>query len=583
MSAATMTHTPFDPVALGEHVGVPFEVRRLPSARLLWLNERWLIEAGMAPSDIAARECFAARMLRDFAVTSVASDVPGTSACESHLLADRYGGSAGELHGGSGRCGSKDGFIAKGIGKTPLVTEQVDIYHKNGRMSVGEAIRETINAEIVNRELPWGAIPTVAIIDAGFDFPYGEQREPRRAAIVVRPAFIRPAHFERSIFFGTGGYRDSPQFNDALRVRDAARAAAAAPGTYPSLVETFRRFSQQIGVARARRLWQGRFLSSNVSIDGALVDFGSFRALPNWRRTIGVAGECFGAEMEQLRRAFLSVAAYFGKYAPRHLDGLDPRAYLRELAQVEHAAFLDSCFAGCGVGDRGDSAARALAAAFDAYYHCQQGGRIGVDVAASSRWIYDAFVPRAGRPPANERECGVEQSLLDAIRAAAPSTSLDDACFHKARDYFKPRSLLTYEASDRRARRIERLVAGRADAARVVQAHIASELASNLYRSRFTPAKLLPMSAACDVHTSIMLCEDAQRRTRTFWVEASAHESNAYVLGCEIPIDQLDGRIVALRPHLVGFEVPARCYREGRLSIGASSVQLGDRIRAEAG
>ncbi|HYJ42182.1 MAG TPA: hypothetical protein VEW08_15420 [Steroidobacteraceae bacterium] len=468
-----------DPSVLGEHIAVPFEVRRLPHARLLWLNERWLIEAGFA-HDTQARAEFAARMLRHFAVTSRVSDLPGTSACQHTLYADRYGGSGGALHGGSGRCGSKDGFIAKGIGKTPLVDEGVDRYHKNGRMSVAEATRETVNAEIANRELPWGAVPTVAIIDAGFDFPYGESAEPRRAAIVVRPQFIRPAHFERSIFFGTGGHRDSAQFLDALRVRDATRAVVAAPSTYPQLLEMFRRFAQQIGVARARRLWQGRFLSSNVSIDGALVDFGSFRAVPNWRRTIGVAGECFGAEIEQLRQTFLSVAGFFGKYAPQALTGLDPRPYLRELVALERASFLDACLSGFGAQKMSDAApARELVACIEAYYRCQQAARTGVDVAHDCRWIHDAFTGRTAVRPGAGHEQAAEAQLLAAIRTAEASRELGDVSLRRAAEFFRPRALLTYDASNRRARRIERL-AGRSDAPRLVQRYIAREIAMSL-------------------------------------------------------------------------------------------------------
>jgi hypothetical protein len=469
-----------DPAALSAHAAVPFEIRRLPHARLLWLNERWLTESGVAPHDAEARATFAARLLRDFAVTSRASDLPGTSACPHTLYADRYGGSGGAVHGGSGRCGSKDGFIAKGIGRTPLVNEDVDIYHKNGRMSVDEAIREAVNAEIAHRELPWGAVPTVAIIDGGFEFPYGQRDEPRRAAIVVRPSFIRPAHFERSIFFGPGGYRDSPQFLDAQRVRDATRAAVAAPGTYPPLLEMFRRFAQQIGVARARRLWQGRFLSSNVSIDGALVDFGSFRAVPNWRRTVGLAGECFGAEIGQVCQTFLSVAGFFGKYAPQALAGLDTRPYLRELAALERASFLDACLAGFGARTTSDAApARELVACIEAYYRCQQAARTGVDVAGDCRWIHDAFTGRVASRSGAGHERAAEERLLAAIRAAEASRALGGVSLRNAAAFFRPRALLTYDASSRRARRIERL-AGRGDAPRIVQRHIAREIAFNL-------------------------------------------------------------------------------------------------------
>ena len=466
-----------DPIALGEHIGVPFEVRHLPRARLLWLNERWLNEAGLASQD--ARASFAARLLRDFAVTSCASDVPGTGECPHTLYADRYGGTGGAQHGGSGRCGSKDGFIAKGIGKTPLVDENVDIYHKNGRMSVEEAIREAINAEIADRELPWGAVPIVAIIDAGFDFPYGQKAESRRAAIVIRPSFIRPAHFERSIFFGAGGRRDSPQFRDALRVRDATRTVVAAPAIYPPLLAMFRRFAQQVGAARALRLWQGRFLTSNVSIDGALVDFGSFRAVPNWRRTLGLAGECFGAELEQLRHGFLSVAGFFGKYAPRALAGLDPRPYLRDLAALERASFLDACLAGFGARVTSDAApARELVACIEAYYRCQQAARTGVDVAGECRWIYDALTGRAATRPGNSHEQAAETHLLAAIRRAEASGEPGGVSVRNAAAFFRPRALLAYDASNRRARRIERL-SGRGDAPRLVERHIAREIDFN--------------------------------------------------------------------------------------------------------
>lgn len=466
-----------DPVALGERVAVHFEVRRLPNARLLWLNGRWLTDVGMASAEQGAREGFVARLLDDFAVTSGASDVPGTRDCAHTLYADRYGGTGGALHGGSGRCGIRNGFIAKGIGKTPLVDENVDVYHRSGRLPLGEAIAETIHAEIVNRELPWGAVRTVAIIDAGFEYPHGPDAEPRRAAILVRPSFIRPAHFERSIFFGSGGRRDSAQFQDAGRVREAC-ANAASSTLAPPLREMFRRFAQQLGTARARRLWQGRFLSSNVSIDGALVDFGSFRALPNWRRTVGLAGECFGAEAEHLRHTFISVAGYFAKYAPRALEGLDLRPFLCELAATERASFLDACLEGIGAGSScADPDARDLGESFDEYYRCQQAARTGVDVAGGCRWIHDAFTGRAARP-ATLRERAAEARLLEAIRHAERTQAPAGVSMARAEGFFRPRPLLTYDASMRRARRIERL-AGRDDAPARVARHIAREIALN--------------------------------------------------------------------------------------------------------
>jgi hypothetical protein len=168
--------------------------------------------------------------------------------------------------------------------------------------------------------------------------------------------------------------------------------------------------------------------------------------------------------------------------------------------------------------------------------------------------------------------------LLAAIRAAEVSQEPGGVSLRRAGEFFRPRVLLTYDASNRRARRIERL-AGRRDAPQLVRRHITREISFNLCRSRFTPTSLLPLRAAGDVCTTIMLCEDLRQNSHTFWVEAAARDSKAYVSGCEVPFADL-GAMISLKPHLVGFEVPAHRFSAGRLAIGAARVPVGSPLLA---
>jgi hypothetical protein len=118
-------------------------------------------------------------------------------------------------------------------------------------------------------------------------------------------------------------------------------------------------------------------------------------------------------------------------------------------------------------------------ACIEAYYHCQQAARTGVDVAGDCRWIHDALTGRAAAQPGAGHEQAAEAQLVAAIRAAEASRELGGVSLRKAAEFFRPRTLLTYDASDRRARRIERL-AGRSEAPQLVQQHIAREVAFNL-------------------------------------------------------------------------------------------------------
>lgn len=296
-------------VAFDARFGVPFDTVPLAGARLLWLNARWFAANGFDLSDPEIAAEIEGWLLQHFGV--IADDSPDPS---STLFAERYGGTHGIVHGGSGRAGSRDGFNAKGIGRTPLVGTRSDFHHVHGALWLYEAVREIIASEIADAELPRGAVPIIALLDTGQDLRFPDQLV--RRAIIVRPDFVRPAIFERSVFFGTSGTFGSDQALDASRVRAAVKAAATGShpfGTDLSIESIFEGIAVQLGAGRALRLWQGQFTSSNIAIDGAWADFGAFCAMPDWRCAERGFGARFGTDELLIYNTVRSICFYWAK------------------------------------------------------------------------------------------------------------------------------------------------------------------------------------------------------------------------------------------------------------------------------
>jgi hypothetical protein len=516
---------------LGQHINVPFHTWPLKNARLLWLNHRWFLEQGINTSDRDIAEKIARTLMETFAVSSKPRDGVAAKSC---MAADRYGGTGGAIHGGSGRCGNVGQFNAKGIGQTPLVSLNADIHHVNGRMSLAEALRETVNAEVANFELPYGSVPVVAIIDTGETFTIGDDPTMNRGAIVVRPNYVRPAHYERSIFFGDSGHSGSQQFLDALRVKDAVRANLAAPDVFPSLSEMFMRFSHQIGAARANRLWQGQFLSSNLSIDGALADFGSFRSVPNWRATVGLAGERFGAEMTQLRKALLSLAFYFVKYGGSAMEALDVRGLLGECVRAEKNTFSATCLQSLGIHDK-TAAASQLEAALSEYYQIQQTMRLADNVRESAGWLYDAFVPQQDIASGTVQEARLAKHIADIYIRLAAGDCRESASLNKAQRFFRPQPLMNHSVASKKARHIEvAITKNRADASRLTDGYIRSQVTKHRRTWSHVPPHLdiVGQRPGC----TELQCVDLRTQKPCTWIETHRVGEDVVFEGRSFPL-----------------------------------------------
>lgn len=282
-------------------VRVPFISE--PRGRIFWINEAWFDSLGVDITNTSVRD-----QIENWLITTFCIRTDGKFTDRQPFVeADRYGGTDGTAHGGSGRCIFRGRFNVKGAGPTPLIPIGA-ANHADGKLGLIEAVRGTIYAELAHLETIKGAVRTVAIIALPpFDGPVN-----RRQCLLIRPNFIRPAHAERSIFFGTSGFAGSDQFTDHIRVQTVRAAFADARVSWETMATNA---AMEIGSLDAVRMAQGRFTSSNMSIFGEVADFDSFRIFDTWTHLgNGKRGERrFGRELDDLTYAAKSWAWRLGR------------------------------------------------------------------------------------------------------------------------------------------------------------------------------------------------------------------------------------------------------------------------------
>lgn len=350
---------------LSSAISVPFSTQRFRSVEVCWLNERWFLERGVDLENPVVLDEVERWLIATFGcgVPREADPPEFYTGAGTPMAADRYGAPGGTRdHGGSGRCGVTGDFNAKGVGATPLVSKTADWYHAHGCMWLEEALREVVLSEVAQAEFPYGAVPAIAVLRINDTVRRTDGScEPHRA-ILVRPNFVRLAHFERSILFGNAGSAHSDQYLDAVRTREAiemfCRHSAGEIQLHlgvMSIHETLERIAKQIGFGWANRLFHGGYFSSNIAVDGALVDFGSFRALPDWRAAYVVTSAApFGGEVQSLQPIVQSLSFYFSRYGDSRNQIIDCELTLGRLYHLAVKAFEDACLDGISGAGQGN-------------------------------------------------------------------------------------------------------------------------------------------------------------------------------------------------------------------------------------
>jgi hypothetical protein len=345
--------------------GVPVPLRRAPNPRIIWVNRRILYDDPVFRDQAMSVEQYCDRLIADCAyIVADKSDAVDSGCVTAMGLADRYGGGGLAGNGGSGRTVLVNGYLVKGVGRTPLIGIDGDKDHTSGGAYLEEAVRETIFSEVVAAEFPHSAVGTIAIIDTGLSVQWDTKDGPKRErrVLLVRPAVVRPAHFERAIGFVSNNALDG--LNDLERVRSVISRCESLLGHAAMLTminEFWLRWAEQLGYSVAHRLTQGGNFSSNISIDGRLLDFGTASALPSWATIVVLDGaNLFGHDMNSLTQAIESTSYNLGRHFDPNL-GLPAwrKAVLRRSYEAYWRTFFVEALRLCGLGRR---RAEALAA-----------------------------------------------------------------------------------------------------------------------------------------------------------------------------------------------------------------------------
>jgi hypothetical protein len=291
---------------------VPIPLQRLPQARLLWLNSDAASEDPVFATVDNDLSRYGKHLLKACAFT-VTTD---HTSVDTVGVADRYGGDGIGSNGGSGRAAFIGGYHVKGIGRTPLVGLGVDETHASGFAYLEECVRESILAEICARDFPFGSVRTLAIIETGRVQVWQTETgpKPERCCLLIRSAFLRPAHLERAVAFRTANPHEGSV--DAERVRRTVHCLANAVGGLGTLqdrlLDSLARWARQLACSYVYCLPHGGVSSSNVCVDGRLVDFGAMAAVPSLARYWVASGvHPSGEEYKDILNTVNSLACTF--------------------------------------------------------------------------------------------------------------------------------------------------------------------------------------------------------------------------------------------------------------------------------
>jgi uncharacterized protein YdiU (UPF0061 family) len=306
---------------------VPIHLRRANEARILWSNETALARDPRCVGGSSSNNEYTHHILERCAYVAAADMPHGKAGGDIVGYADRYGGRGIGRNGGSGRSAIINGYHVKGIGRTPLIGAEADLAHASGGAYLEECVREAIFSEVVARTFPHAAVPTLAIIDTGLVQVWDTENGPKteRRTLLVRPCFVRPAHFQRATGFNSPNAKEGAE--DRMRVERFfihATAVLGHAGLRASLSSFGERWAEQMAHSFVFRFPHGSNTTSNIALDGGLVDFGAMTAVPSWANVITMLREQpFRSQFGVIAGALQDLSYYVGRYLDPHFTSAD--------------------------------------------------------------------------------------------------------------------------------------------------------------------------------------------------------------------------------------------------------------------
>ncbi|MBV9929440.1 MAG: hypothetical protein JO013_00635 [Alphaproteobacteria bacterium] len=297
--------TPCASMIANELSSVRIGLKRLDNAKVIWVNERAGAFDREYRGSFADEDTYRAHLL-DACAFVIARSEPA----DGYGWADRYGGAGIGRHGGSGRSAIVNGYSVKGIGPTPLLGVGEGLAHSSGGAYLEEAIREILFSQLLQRILPHGALPILAIIDTGVDQAWHleDAIKLERRVLIVRPFSLRLAHFERAYRYCPGNYQGKR--DDMRRVRHNLAIFSDRYGVdwlKRKLATGYLNWAEQIAYASIHNLALGTS-PSNLALDGGILDFGAVSTLPVRANYVTSPGNTVLAEFTKLTDSLAELA-----------------------------------------------------------------------------------------------------------------------------------------------------------------------------------------------------------------------------------------------------------------------------------
>ncbi|MGX9522699.1 protein adenylyltransferase SelO family protein [Vibrio mediterranei] len=268
---------------------VLFDAYKLKDSEVVWINKELIRDYGIELDE----EIIKKELIENFSYVSkgYAKKTRVITNDKKQFMADQYGSRHEVCNGGSARCGLNGYFQIKGIGRNPLVAANMSESHSHGKLFIDEAISEAIWGEICHKHLPYGSIRTLAIIKTNIKHKFGylDDEPNKHCALAIREISVRPAHFERCTFFWPEESYSYLRDNDANRVRKAIPYLSSlllGDNKNASIGDAINimvdRLACQIAASRVKGIPHGSLTSSNISVDGRFLDFGTITAVPDF-------------------------------------------------------------------------------------------------------------------------------------------------------------------------------------------------------------------------------------------------------------------------------------------------------------
>jgi len=194
--------------------------------------------------------------------------------------ADKYGGFGLGYNKGAGRAAFLPKYNAniKGVGVTPLVSQQTGFDHKHGGAPMVEGFLEAIWGEVNTNLFAHGSTRILAVIDNGDHTKWKDGGQERRALIVRLGDQVRPGHLldptapkDKLVQI----FQRAAELNGTMFVQ-----ADGKPDLSASMEGIVDRHARTAAEQFRWRVMHGALSPSNMEIDGTQLDLGTIQTQP---------------------------------------------------------------------------------------------------------------------------------------------------------------------------------------------------------------------------------------------------------------------------------------------------------------